>query len=436
MGYGLVHLIGNLNRAATSALRQLLDAGTLANLPAGFKARGLRIADDDNPLQPGEWRDVDAGGADLASSLLPLPYKEPSQTLFTLMGFCIDSGRRLASIADMQVGDGNQQAAVGTTLALLEKGANVMSGIHKRLHYAQKLEFELMAKCFAKSLPQEYPYDVPGGERTIFKEDFDERVDVLPVSDPNVYSTAQRITMAQTQLQLAQSAPQIHNIYEAYRRMYEALGTRDVDMLLKPDDTQNPRPKDPASENADAIDGKSLKAFAGQQHDAHIMSHMLQGMSAIIQSNPLAATNLTKHILEHVRLKAEEQVEAQIFENYGPENKGIVSDIQKEGMVAVLVAQGMSELRQLSQQLSGAGAPDPLIQLKEQELQQRAQVDQIKAQEAQAKLQLEQAKLQQDATEAQARIASQEGIADQKAEIARERLQQTERANAFKAQQG
>jgi hypothetical protein len=435
MGYGLVHLIGNLNRAATSALRQLLDAGTLANLPAGFKARGLRIADDDNPLQPGEWRDVDAGGADLASSLLPLPYKEPSQTLFTLMGFCIDSGRRLASIADMQVGDGNQQAAVGTTLALLEKGANVMSGIHKRLHYAQKLEFELMAKCFSKSLPQEYPYEVPGGERTIFKEDFDERVDVLPVSDPNVYSTAQRITMAQTQLQLAQSAPQIHNIYEAYRRMYEALGTRDIDMLLKPDDTQNPRPKDPASENADVIDGKTLKAFAGQQHDAHIVAHMLQGMSPIIQSNPMAASNLTKHILEHVRLKAEEQVEAQIFETYGPENKGIVSDIQKEAMVATMVAQGMGELRQMSQQLSGAGAPDPLVQLKEQELQQRAQADQVKAQEGQAKLQLEQAKLQQDAAATQAKLETQEDIANQKADIARERLAQMERANAIKARQ-
>jgi hypothetical protein len=435
MGYGLVHLIGNLNRAATSALRQLLDAGTLANLPAGFKARGLRIADDDNPLQPGEWRDVDAGGADLASSLLPLPYKEPSQTLFTLMGFCIDSGRRLASIADMQVGDGNQQAAVGTTLALLEKGANVMSGIHKRLHYAQKLEFELMAKCFSKSLPQEYPYEVPGGERTIFKEDFDERVDVLPVSDPNVYSTAQRITMAQTQLQLAQSAPQIHNIYEAYRRMYEALGTRDIDMLLKPDDTQNPRPKDPASENADVIDGKTLKAFAGQQHDAHIVAHMLQGMSPIIQSNPMAASNLTKHILEHVRLKAEEQVEAQIFETYGPENKGIVSDIQKEAMVATMVAQGMGELRQMSQQLSGAGAPDPLVQLKEQELQQRAQADQVKAQEGQAKLQLEQAKLQQDAAATQAKLETQEDIANQKADIARERLDQMERANAIKARQ-
>lgn len=435
MGYGLVHLIGNLNRAATSALRQLLDAGTLANLPAGFKARGLRIADDDNPLQPGEWRDIDAGGADLQSSLLPLPYKEPSQTLYTLMGFCIDSGRRLASIADMQVGDGNQQAAVGTTIALLEKGANVMSGIHKRLHYAQKLEFELMAKCFAKYLPDEYPYDVPGADRKVFREDFDERVDVLPVADPNVHSSAQRIMMAQTQLQLAQSAPQMHNLYEAYRRMYEALGVRDIDMILNYDDTQEPKPKDPATENAEAIDGKKLKAFAGQQHDAHIVSHLLQGMSPIVQANPLAAMNLTKHILEHVRLKAEEQVEAQIFAEYGPENAGMVSDIQKEAMVAMLVAQGMGELRQLSAQLSGEGAPDPLIKLKEQELAQRAQADQARVQIDQQKLGLQAQGLQQKAAIDTARIASQEGIADQKADLTLMRLQQMENQNAFKARQ-
>ena len=435
MGYGLVHLIGNLNRAATSALRQLLDAGTLANLPAGFKARGLRIADDDNPLQPGEWRDIDAGGADLQSSLLPLPYKEPSQTLYTLMGFCIDSGRRLASIADMQVGDGNQQAAVGTTIALLEKGANVMSGIHKRLHYAQKLEFELMAKCFAKYLPDEYPYDVPGADRKVFREDFDERVDVLPVADPNVHSSAQRIMMAQTQLQLAQSAPQMHNLYEAYRRMYEALGVRDIDMILNYDDTQEPKPKDPATENAEAIDGKKLKAFAGQQHDAHIVSHLLQGMSPIVQANPLAAMNLTKHVLEHVRLKSEEQVEAQIFAEYGPENAGVVSDIQKEAMVAMLVAQGMGELRQLSAQLSGEGAPDPLIKLKEQELAQRAQADQARVQIDQQKLGLQAQGLQQKAAIDTARIASQEGIADQKADLTLMRLQQMENQNAFKARQ-
>jgi hypothetical protein len=432
MGYGLVHLIGNLNRAATSALRQLLDAGTLANLPAGFKARGLRIADDDDPLQPGEWRDVDAGGADLQSSLLPLPYKEPSQTLYTLMGFCIDSGRRLASIADMQVGDGNQQAAVGTTIALLEKGANVMSGIHKRLHYAQKLEFELMAKCMARHLPEEYPYEVEGGDRRVFKDDFDSRVDIIPVSDPNIHSSTQRILMAQTQLQLAQSAPQMHNMYEAYRRMYEALGVNDIDMILNYDDSQEPRPKDPASENSDAIDGKKLKAFAGQQHDAHIVSHMLQGMSPIVQANPLAATMLTKHILEHVRIKAEEQVEAQIFAEYGPENKEMVSDLQKEAMVAMLVAQGMGELRQLSSQLSGEGAPDPLVQLKEKELAQRAQADQAKAQIDQQKLGLQGQEIQRKAASDAARLETQQDIADQKADLTLMRLQQSERQNAFK----
>ena len=435
MGYGLVHLIGNLNKAATSALRQLLDAGTLSNLPAGFKARGLRIADDDQPLQPGEWRDIDAGGAELSSSLLPLPYKEPSQTLYTLMGFCIDSGRRLASIADMQVGDGNQQAAVGTTMALLEKGANVMSGIHKRLHYAQKLEFELLAKCISRHLPKEYPYEVANADRKVFKEDFDSRVDILPVADPNVHSSAQRIMMAQTQLQLAQSAPQMHNLYESYRRMYEALGVRDIDMILNYDDTQEPKPKDPASENADALDGKKLKAFAGQQHDAHIVSHMLQGMSPILQANPLGAMTLTKHILEHVRIKAEEQVEAQIFAEYGPENKDIVSDIQKEAMVAMLVAQGMGELRQLSQQLSGEGAPDPLVQLKEKELAQRAQVDQARVQNDQQKLAQNAQALQQKAAIDQQRIASNEDIAGTKADIAMMRLEQTERQNATQERQ-
>jgi len=427
MGYGLVHIIGGLNKAATAALQQLLDAGTLSNLPAGFKARGLRIADDDKPLQPGEFRDIDAGGAELSTALLPLPYKEPSQTLFVLLGFCVEAGRRVASIADMQVGDGNQQAAVGTTIALLERGSMIMSGIHKRLHYAQKLEFELMAKCFHKYLPDEYPYDVIGGDRSIKREDFDDRVDIVPVADPNIFSAAQRIAMAQAQLELAKSAPQIHNMYEAYRRMYEALGTKDVDSILKPDDTQNPKPKDPASENADAIDGKELKAFAGQQHDAHIVSHLIQGMSPILQANPLGSANLTKHVLEHIRIKAEEQVEAQNFKTYGVEAKSMVSDIQKEAQVAMLVAQGMAELRQLSQQLAGQGGPDPLVQLKEKELALREVETQAKAQESQAKMGLEQARMQQDAQETQARLAQTQQIADEKAAIARERLDIMER---------
>jgi len=241
--------------------------------------------------------------------------------------------------------------------------------------------------------------------------------------------------MAQTQLQLAQSAPQMHNMYEAYRRMYEALGVRDIDMVLNYDDTQEPRPKDPATENADAIDGKKLKAFAGQQHDAHIVSHMLQGMSPILQANPVGAMNLTKHILEHVRIKAEEQVEAQIFAEYGPENKGVVSDIQKEAMVAMLVAQGMSELRQLSSQLSGEGAPDPLVKLKEQELAQRAQADQARIQAEQQKIAQNAQALQQKAFIDQQRIESNEDIAGTKADIAMMRLQQTERQSATQKRQ-
>jgi hypothetical protein len=301
-GLGFVHLIGGLSKTATMALRQLLDAGTLSNLPAGFKAKGARIADDDQPIQPGEWRDIDAGGAELSASLLPLPYKEPSQTLFTLMGFAVDAGKRLASTADMQVGDGNQQAAVGTTLALLERGSMVMSAIHKRLYYAQTQEFEMLAEGFGQYLPDEYPYDVPGASRSIKKCDFDHMIAVLPIADPNVFSSAQRITLAQTQLQLAQSAPQMHNMYEAYYRVYQAMNVRDIDGILKVQTNQ--MPKDPASENIEVADGKTLQAFAGQQHDAHIASHLIMGLSPLMQANPLGASELQKHILQHIQIES------------------------------------------------------------------------------------------------------------------------------------
>lgn len=410
-GLGFVHLIGGLTRTATSSMRQLIDAGTLANLPAGFKAKGARIANDDVPLQPGEWRDIDAGGADLQSSMLPLPYKEPSQTLFTLLGFCVEAGKRLASIADMQVGDGNQQAAVGTTIALLEKGANIMSAIHKRMHYAQKLEFRLLAEGFGESLPEEYPYDVPGASRKIKRSDFDGSVDVIPVADPNIFSTAQRITMAQTQLQLAQSAPQMHNLYEAYRRIYEALGTKNIDAILKP---QNPDlPKDPATENADVLDGVKLKAFAGQQHDAHIVSHLIQGISPMLQANPLAAVELQKHILEHCRIKAEEDVEAELFKAYGTDPEGMVSDLQKEAMVALKIVANLQEVREVQNQLVG-DQTDPLIELKKQELQQNAQRDQQKAQEASARLQMEQMDKQTQDRIDLAKIQSNEKIANER----------------------
>lgn len=411
-GLGFIHLIGGLGKAATSALRQLIDAGTLSNLPAGFKAKGARIADNDDPIQPGEWRDIDAGGAELSASLMPLPYKEPSQVLFALMGFLVDAGKRLSSTADMQIGDGNQYAQVGTTLALLERGSMVMSSIHKRLHYAQTLEFRLLFEGFGQYMPDEYPYDVPGASRKIKKADFDTMVSVQPVADPNIFSSAQRIQLAQMQLQLAQSAPNMHNMYEAYYRMYAALNVRDIDGVLLPQNTNMPR--DPASENSDVLNNMKLKAFAGQQHDAHIATHLMMGLSPVLQANPMSAVELQKHILDHVRLKAEEDVEAEIFKAYGVDPDRMVSAIQKEGMIAIKIAVYMQEVRSTQDEMTGGEeGPDPLIKLKEQEIQNRAQKDQDrtnldqqrlaldtqKQQEAlridQQKLQLQQAKLNQ-----------------------------------------
>ena len=419
-GLGFVHLIGGLSKTATMALRQLLDAGTLSNLPAGFKAKGARITDDDNPIQPGEWRDIDAGGSELSGSLLPLPYKEPSQTLFTLLGFTVEAGRRLASIADMQVGDGNQQAAVGTTIALLERGSMVMSAIHKRMYYAQTQEFEMLAEGFGLFLPDEYPYDVPGASRSVKKKDFDNMVAILPMADPNIFSAAQRITLAQTQLQLAQSAPQMHNMYEAYYRVYQALNVRDIDGILKVQTNQ--MPVDPATENINVIDGMALKAFAGQQHDAHIAAHLIMGLSPMLQANPMAATELQKHILQHVRLKAEEDAEAELFQQYGTDPDKMISDLEKEALIALKVTQYMQEMKAMQTELSGAPQADPIVQLKEQELQQRAAKDQADAQIKQQQIANEQMRIQQNAQSDEARIQSQEKIADQRADVARERI--------------
>jgi hypothetical protein len=426
-GLGFVHLIGGLSKSATAALRQLLDAGTLANLPAGFKARGARIADDDNPIQPGEWRDMDAGGAELSASLMPLPYKEPSQTLFALLGFVVEAGKRLASIADMQVGDANQMAQVGTTLALLERGSMVMSAIHKRLHYAQGVEFRMLAKGFGEYLPDEYPYDVPGASRRIKKKDFNNMVAVLPVADPNIFSTAQRITLAQTQLQLAQTAPQMHNMYEAYYRVYAALNVRDIDGILRPQSNQ--MPMDPATENSNVLNGMQLKAFAGQQHDAHIAAHLIMGMSPMLSANPMAAQMLQQHVLEHIRLKAEEFVEADLFRNYGVDPDKMVSQIQREGMVALKIVEFLQEMKNVQNQLLGADGKeqDPVVALKQQELQIRAQNDQMDNQIDQQRLALEQKKAQDVLLANQQRIESQENIAMLRADMAKQRLSQVDR---------
>ena len=309
-GFGLIHMLGGLSRTATAALRQLIDAGTLSNLPAGFKARGLRIKDDDEALNPGEWRDVDAPGGNLRESLMPLPYKEPSATLFQLLGFVTDAGRRFAGVTDMMMGEnaGSQQQPVGTTMAILERGMKVMSAIHKRLHYAQKIEFKLLAKIFAEALPDVYPYEVgDDGIQSLKAEDFSDDIDIIPVSDPNIFSMSQRVTLAQTQLQLAQADPESHNMYEAYRRMYQALGVKDIDVIL-PIPPQ-PEPTDPAVENANSLRGQGLVAFRNQNQMAHIDAHRAFMSSALVKNNPPTMAILQGHIMDHISIQAREEVE-------------------------------------------------------------------------------------------------------------------------------
>jgi hypothetical protein len=424
-GLGLIHTIGGLSRTATSALRQLIDAGTLSNLPAGFKARGLRISDTDDPLQPGEFRDVDAPGGAIRDSIMPLPFKGPDATLFNLLGFVVQAGQRYATITDLKVGDGNQQAPVGTTIAMLEQGTRVMSAVHKRLHYAMRQEFKILARLMSETLPQEYPYTIAGGDETIMATDFDDRVDVIPVSNPNVFSQAQRIVLAQTKMQLAAQAPDMHNMHEVFRDMYEALGVTDIDRIMKVVPTDEPVPLDPAQENINVLDMLPLRAFEGQDHQSHIMAHMIFGSTPMISAMPPMAMALQKHILEHVRIAAQEQAAVQYLQGrqqagMQPANEQEMLEIEK--LTAQLVAQGMQQLKELSGQMSGEGGPDPLVQLKEQELQQKAQADQMDNQVDMAKLQLDQTEPGRCAAQQfQQRLASQEEMTRERIDSAMQR---------------
>ena len=311
-GFGLIHMIGGLSRTATVALRQLLDAGTLSNLPAGFKQRGVRVRDEASPIQPGEFKDVDAPGGSLRDAFYPLPYKEPSQTLLQLMGIVVQAGQRFAAISELQMGEGQQNAAVGTTIALLERGSKVMSAIHKRLYSSMRQEFRLLSKIISTYLPPEYPYDVVGGARVIKQTDFDERIDILPVADPNIFSMSQRITLAQTQLQLATSNPQIHNLYQAYRTMYEAIGVKNIDGILPP--PMPVQPMDPSQEHIMAMSGKSFQAFPGQDHRAHITAHLNFMSTNMVRNNPAIMGLIQKNILEHISLMAQEQIQLEFRE--------------------------------------------------------------------------------------------------------------------------
>ena len=441
-GYGLIHMIGGLGRATTSILRQLIDSGTLANLPSGFKARGIRIRNDDEPLAPGEFRDIDAPGGDIRNSIIPLPFKEPSGTLAQLLASLIEGGRRFVSIADQQIGEGQSgDMPVGTTVALLERGMKVMSAIHKRLHYAQKTEFRLLARIFAENLPSTYPYEVAGAPSEVKAQDFDGRVDVIPVSDPNIFSMAQRVTLAQTQLQLAQSNPNIHNLHEAYKRMYQALEVQNIDQILPA--KKEPQPTSPSIENAKGMQGELLTAFQQQDHDAHIMTHVTFMKLPLVSTSPNIYATFMGHLQDHISMKARLTVMAQVQQQQAQAQQAALA-AQMGAMDPMMAQQQMqaasamseevieSEVAKLEAQFTQEiiqmlappeGQQDPLVQIRQQELAIKAAESQRRAQQDAAELDLERQKVQQRATTDAARIELQEEIAEERADVNRERIQ-------------
>jgi len=440
-GLGLSHMIGGLSKATTSILRQLIDAGTLSNLPAGFKARGIRIRDEASPLQPGEFRDVDAPGGALRDSLMPLPYKEPSSVLFSLLGLLVQSGQRFASIADMNVGDSNAAMPVGTTVALLEKGTKVMSAIHKRLHYSQKSEFKILARVFGEFLPPVYPYETGSGSREIKLEDFDRKVDIIPVSDPNIFSMSQRVVLAQELLAMVQSNPEIHGpqgLYEAYYRMYAALGVDNIESLLMPPQDTTPKPVDAGIENSGLLQGIPANAFAQQNHEAHIEAHKTLFLTQGVQMNPQLQSAIIAHVMQHLQFLANQMAEEQM----PPEAKQQIEQMMQQAQQMDAPSQQMVQqqvqsmiegisspiLAQLSSQFLSSIQPpaqqDPLVAIRQQELGLRDKEIEMKNQQFSSKE-------QQDAMEKSAELQLQKQKADQQAmnasdknDIAKDRLKQ------------
>jgi len=432
-GFGLIHMIGGLSRTATAALRQLLDAGTLSNLPAGFKTRGIRVRDDAQPLQPGEFRDVDAPGGNLRDSFMPLPFKGPDGTLLQLMSVVVGAGQRFASIADAQVGDMNQQAAVGTTVALLERGSRVMSAIHKRLYVGLKQEFKLLAEIFKSYLPPVYPYDVAGASREVKVQDFDERVDILPVADPNIFSQTQRISLAQMQLQLAQSNPQIHNLYQAYRSMYEAVGMKNINAILPP--PAQPTPLDPSIEHITALAGKPFQAFPGQDHRAHIEAHLNFMQVNMVRNNPVVMASIQKNILEHISIMAQEQVQLefveemqqmQILQQQAQMNPQINVQLQSmvqqiEARKAKLIAEMTQEFAKEENEITSQFDGDPLIKLKSREVDLRAMENERKKQESEERINLDKMKTMMNQMTEQQKLEQDEELANLRADTSIEK---------------
>ena len=429
-GFGLTHMMGGLAKASTSLLRQLIDAGTLSNLPAGFKARGARIRDEDSPLAPGEFRDIDVAGMDIRQSLMTLPFKEPSGTLYQLLGTLVDSGRRFASMADMKIGEMSGETPVGTTMAIIERGTKVMSAIHKRLHYSQKQEFKLLAQVFAQN-PKPYPYQVPGAPPEIKQTDFDDRIDVIPVSDPNIFSMSQRIALSQTQLQLVQSNPELHGgqqgLYQAYRKMYEALGVSNIDQILP--QPQQPMPMNPAKENQEALRGGRLQAFPQQNHSAHIEAHLAMFSTSAAQINAGIAMTLQGHIQEHIGMMAEAMAQQEIMAEIPPEqqmmmqqNPQMQQQIQEQ--VQSRAAEIIGELTEkYAQTIAPESGDDPLVEIRKQELSLKGADIDRKAEEFEKKQQFDREKERNQRLVDQQRIDISEESLDDKTRIAEERIE-------------
>jgi len=430
-GLGLSHMIGGLSKASTSILRQLIDAGTLSNLPAGFKARGIRIRDEASPLQPGEFRDVDAPGGALRDSLMPLPYKEPSNVLFQLLGLLVESGKRFAAIADMNIGDSNAAMPVGTTVALLEKGTKVMSAIHKRLHYSQKNEFKILARVFQEFLPPVYPYETGSGPREIKLQDFDAKVDVIPVSDPNIFSMSQRVIMAQELLTMVQSNPQLHGpqgIYEAYRRMYAALGVDNIETLLTPPADNTPKPVDAGIENSGLLQGIPQQAFPEQNHEAHVEAHKSLFLTQAVIMNPQLQSVIIAHVMQHLQFMANQMAEQQLPPEVQQQIQEAAQQMQQLDPQSQMALQQQIQsiietfsspiLAQLSSEFLSSVQPpqqdDPLVAIRQQELGLRDKEIDMKNQQFMAKE-------QQDAMEKGTELQLQQQKADQQASIGNEK---------------
>lgn len=427
--FGLVHLLGSFAKSGTSLIRQLVDAGTLSNLPGGFKTRGMRIKGDDTPISPGEWRDTDVASGSLKENILPLPYKEPSQVLFALMQNIVEEGRKFASTTDLKISDMSSQSPVGTTLAILERTLKVMSSVHSRVHYAMKRELRLLAAIIRDFTPDEYSYEPEEGGKKAKKADYD-MVDVIPVSDPNASTMAQKVTQWQAVMQLSQSAPQIYDEPELHKQMLEVLGVKNIGKIIPTKEDQ--KPKDPVTENMDILAGKPVKAFMYQDHEAHIAVHMAMGqdpmIQQIMQNNPSAQSIMAAgmaHVTEHLGFAYRKKIEEQLGVSLPPMDEPMPEEVevQLSKLVAQAAAQltqkNMAEAQQAQQQQE---AQDPLNVIQREELELKKKDLQLKEQKQNADIEIDKAKLMIEA----GKIDSQQALKDKEHMFKEKQLQATE----------